>query len=163
MTTTDTTDDRRAEQAGEGATQVYVLYINAPAQSVWEAITQPEQVARFFHGMHLEATYEVGGHLRSWSPDHSAQWGDNTVLEWDPPRRMVHTWRSLYDPATAAEPESRVTWEVEPAGGDSTKLTLIHDRLERSPKTAASVVGWSWILSNLKTVIETGQPLPPLG
>jgi hypothetical protein len=62
-----------------------------------------------------------------------------------------------------AEPESRVTWEVEPAPGNCAKLTLVHDRLDEAPKTAANVVGWSWILSNLKTVLETGEPLPPLG
>jgi len=162
MTSDSTVENLRASSAQPTTTQIYVLYINANALTVWQAITQPEQVGRFFHGMQLEASYEVGGHLRSWAPDRSVQWGDNTVLEWDPPRRMVYSWRSLYDPALAAEAESRVTWEVEPAAGDSTKLTLIHDRLEHSPKTAASVQGWSWILSNLKTVIETGQALPPI-
>jgi uncharacterized protein YndB with AHSA1/START domain len=165
MTTRDTGEPAtptRVPYAAAGTTQVYVLYINAPAESVWEAITQPEQVARFFHGLRLEASYEVGGHLRSWSPDGAALWGDNTILEWDPPRRLVHTWRSLYDEALAAEPDSRVTWEVQPAPGGTTKLTLIHDRLEASPNTAASVVGWSWILSNLKTVVETGHALPSI-
>jgi len=62
----------------------------------------------------------------------------------------------------AAEPESRVTWELEAQPGGCCKLTLAHDRLESSPKTAASVRGWSYILSNLKTVIETGGSLPPI-
>ena len=88
--------------------------------------------------------------------------GDNTILECDPPRRLVHTWRSLYDPVLAAEPESRVTWEIEAQPGGLAKLTLVHDRLDASPKTAASVRGWSYILSNLKTVMETGLPLPPI-
>jgi uncharacterized protein YndB with AHSA1/START domain len=160
--TTQTPAGAPAPNAGGGTTQVYVLYINAPAETVWNAITEPEQVARFFHGAQIDADYRAGGHLRSWSPDRSAQWGDNTVLEWDPPRRLVHTWRSLYDEQMAAEPESRVTWEVEPAADGSTKLTLVHDRLEAAPKTAANVVGWSWILSNLKSVIETGRALPPI-
>jgi uncharacterized protein YndB with AHSA1/START domain len=84
------------------------------------------------------------------------------VLECDPPRRLVHTWRSLYDPATAAEPESRVTWEIEAQPGGISRLTLVHDRLDQCPKTAASVKGWSYILSNLKTLIETGEALPPI-
>jgi activator of Hsp90 ATPase-like protein len=84
------------------------------------------------------------------------------ILEWDPPRRLVHTWRSLYDPVMAAEPESRVTWEIEPMADGVAKLTLVHDRLDASPRTAASVRGWSYILSNLKTVMETGQPLPQI-
>jgi len=74
----------------------------------------------------------------------------------------VHTWRSLYDPDTASEPESRVTWEIEAQPGGSSRLTLVHDRLDGSPKTAASVRGWSYILSNLKTVVETGSSLPPI-
>ncbi len=109
-----------------------------------------------------EGTYEVGGSLRSWSPDRSQMWGDNVILECDPPRRFVHTWRSLYDPDLAAEPESRVTWEIEAQPGGFAKLTLVHDRLDASPKTAASVRGWSYILSNLKTVMETGEALPPI-
>jgi len=148
-------------EAGTAA-QVYQLYINASAEEVWNAITDPATVARFFFGQVREATYEVGGHLRSWSPDRSEMWGDNTILECDPPRRLVHTWRSLYDPDMAAEPESRVTWEIEEQPGGFSKLTLIHDRLDASPKTAASVRGWSYILSNLKTVVETGGALPPL-
>ncbi len=144
------------------AAQVYQLYINASAEEVWKAITDPVTVARFFFGQVREATYEVGGHLRSWSPDRSDLWVDNVILECDPPRRLVHTWRSLYDPDLAAEPESRVTWEIEAQPGGFAKLTLIHDRLAGSPKTAASVRGWSYILSNLKTVVETGEALPPL-
>lgn len=148
---------------GGTATQVYQLHIKATPEQVWNAITDPRIVAKFFHGAQVESTYEVGSPLRSWSPDRTQMWGDNTVLECDPPRRLVHTWRSLYDPTMAAEPESRVTWEIEAQPGGFAKLTLIHDRLDESPTTAASVRGWSYILSNLKTVIETGEPLPPIG
>ncbi|GLZ45737.1 transcriptional regulator [Actinomycetospora sp. NBRC 106375] len=171
MTTNDTSTETPADPgvaptqrpyAAAGATQVYVLYINAPAEKVWDAITEPAAVERFFHGLRLDATYGPGGRLRSWSPDGQTLWGDNTILEWDPPRRMVHTWRSLYDETMAAEPESRVTWEVEPAPGGACKLTLVHDQLGDSPRTAASVVGWSWILSNLKTIVETGNSLPSI-
>ena len=144
------------------ARQVYQLYIKASQEQVWDAITNPAIVARFFHGAQIESTYEVGSRLCSLSPDRSQVWGDNTILECDPPRRLVHTWRSLYDPEMAAEPESRVTWEIEAQPAGFSKLTVIHDRLDSSPKTAASVVGWSYILSNLKTVVETGEALPPL-
>jgi uncharacterized protein YndB with AHSA1/START domain len=144
------------------ATQVYQLYIKASQEQVWDAITNPAIVARFFHGAQIESTYEVGSKLRSFSPDRSQAWGDNTILQCDPPRRLVHTWRSLYDPEMAAEPDSRVAWEIEAQPGGFSKLTLIHDRLDDSPKTAASVRGWSYILSNLKTVMETGEALPPI-
>jgi len=144
------------------ATQVYQLYIRATQEEFWDAITNPAIVAKFFFGAQVESTYEVGSKLRSLSPNGSDMWGDNTILECDPPRRLVHTWRSLYDPVLAAEPESRVTWEIEAQPGGLAKLTVVHDRLDSSPKTAASVRGWSYILSNLKTVLETGQALPPI-
>ena len=143
-------------------TQVYQLYINATQDEVWKAITDPAIVARLFHGAQRDATYEVGGRIRSWSADRQQLWGDDMILEYEPPHRLVHTWQSRYDPEMAAEPESRVTWEVEAQPGGFTKLTLIHDQLDASPKTAASVRGWSYILSNLKTVIETGVALPPI-
>lgn len=85
------------------------------------------------------------------------------VDKFDPPRRLVHEWRSLYDLAMAGEDPSRVTWEIEPHEGGYCKLTLTHDRLEGAPKTAASVAGpgWTFVLSGLKTVLETGEPLAP--
>jgi uncharacterized protein YndB with AHSA1/START domain len=141
-------------------TQVYQLYIRATAEQVWQAITDPAVVGRYFHGALVEGTYEVGTVITKRSPDGSALWSRNTVLESDPPRRLVHTWRSLYDDELAGEPESRVTWEVEEQGDGLTRLTLVHDRLDHSPKTAASVRGWPYILSSLKSVLETGEPLP---
>lgn len=83
------------------------------------------------------------------------------MLESDPPRKLVHTWRSLYDAGMAAEPESRVTWEIEAMPGGYARLTLIHDQLEAAPRTAASVTGWPYYLSSLKSLLETGRPLPP--
>jgi uncharacterized protein YndB with AHSA1/START domain len=142
-------------------TQVYQLYIRAPVEEVWQAITDPEVIEKYFHGAKVEATWEVGSESTQRSPDGSQVWTRNTVLECEPPHRLVHTWRSLYDEELADEPESRVTWEVEEAGDGMTKLTLVHDRLDESPKTAASVRGWTYILSSLKSVIETGEGLPP--
>jgi len=83
------------------------------------------------------------------------------VLEFDPPRRLVHEWRSRYDEELAREPVSRVTWEIEPQEGGYTLLTLVHDKLEESPKTAASVSGrgWMFVLSGLKSLLETGKGL----
>ena len=68
---------------------------------------------------------------------------------------------SFYDPELAAEETSRVTWEIEAQDGGFSKLTVIHDRLENAPKTAASVsgAGWMMVLSGLKSVLETGEGL----
>ena len=95
----------------------------------------------------------------SGSADGSETWDENAVLEWDPPHRLSHEWRSFYDPELAAEEKSRVTWEIEQQDGGFSKLTVIHDRLDGAPKTAASVsgAGWMMVLSGLKSVLETGR------
>jgi uncharacterized protein YndB with AHSA1/START domain len=96
----------------------------------------------------------------SHGPDGSV-WGEAAVAEFDPPRRLVHGWRSMYNPELAGESESRVTWEIDPQEGGFCRLTVIHDQLEGAPKTAASVSGerWMFVLSGLKTLLETGAPL----
>jgi uncharacterized protein YndB with AHSA1/START domain len=142
-------------------TQVYQIYIKALPERVWDAITDPGLIAQYFFGARMESSsVEAGSRMRSWSPDKATLWTDNEVLESDPPKRLVHTWRSLYDAEFAAEEESRVTWEIEPQDGGYSKLTVVHDKLEGAPKTASSVSGgWMLILSGLKTVVETGAPL----
>lgn len=138
-------------------TQVYQVFIKATPEAIWEAITTPEFTARYFHGARISVTPE---HYDSLSPD-GETWGDEAVLEFDPPHRLVHGWRSLYDPELAVEEPSRVTWEIEPQEGGLCLLTVTHDRLEGAPLTAASVAGpgWTMVLSGLKTLLETGQPL----
>jgi uncharacterized protein YndB with AHSA1/START domain len=139
------------------ATQIYQMFIKASPEQIWAAITKPEFTVQYFHGAHIENT--ARRHL-SHGPDGSL-WGDGPVIEYDPPRRLVHEWRSLYDPDLAQEEPSRVTWEIEPCEGGYCKLTLTHDQLQRAPKTAASVSGqgWMFVLSGLKTLLETGEPL----
>ena len=150
-----------ATSAEVQTTQVYQVFIKASPERIWDAITKPELIARYFHGSQLEEEIRAGGRWRAWSPDHSKLWLDAEVLEFDPPRKLSHAWRSLYDPECALEEESRVTWEIEPQEGGYSLLTVVHDRLEGAPKTAASVsgTGWMLVLSGLKSVVETGSGL----
>jgi uncharacterized protein YndB with AHSA1/START domain len=136
-------------------TQVYSVYIKATPEQIWEAITTPEFTERYFHGVRMEIRDG-----RRWSTLRDLAW-DEEILEVDPPHRLVHAWTSGYDDELAAEEPSRVTWTIEPQDGGATLLTVVHDRLEGAPKTAASVfgVGWMFVLSNLKTLLETGDPL----
>ncbi len=137
--------------------QVYQLFIKATPEQIWEAIVDPELTSKYFYGSRITITPE--GRI-STSPDGSQSWGDSEVLEWDPPRKLVHGWQSAYDPELAGEATSRVTWEIEAQDGGMTKLTLVHDQLEGAPKTAESVAGgWMLVLSGLKTLLETGEPL----
>ena len=138
-------------------TQVYQVFIKASPERIWDAITRPEFTARYFHGSRIAIDAE---RRVSLAPDGSVR-GDSPVIGYDPPRRLVHEWLSLYDPDLAAEEPSRVTWEIEPQEGGYCKLTLTHDRLDGAPKTAESVsgAGWMFVLSGLKTLLETGEPL----
>jgi len=138
-------------------TQVYQLFIRATPEQIWEAIIKPEFTAQYFYGARIDVTPD---RYRSLSPDGDV-WADDEVLEFDPPRRLVHGWRSLYSAELAAEKTSRVTWEIEPQEGGFSLLTVLHDQLDGAPKTAESVsgVGWMMVLSGLKTVLETGEPL----
>jgi uncharacterized protein YndB with AHSA1/START domain len=139
------------------ATQIYQLFIKASPEQIWEAITKPEFTARYFYGARIENGPE---RHRSVAPDGSL-WGDEPTYEYEPPRRLVHGWRSLYDPELAEEEPSRVSWEIEAQEGGYSKLTVTHDRLEGAPKTAESVAGpgWMMVLSGLKTLLETGEEL----
>jgi uncharacterized protein YndB with AHSA1/START domain len=144
----------------EQTVQVYAVFIRANAEQVWDAITKPEFTTKYFYGSVIDSSYEVGAPYTGWSTDRSQQYVDGEVIEASPPSRLVTSWRAMYDDETAAEPYSRVTWELEPAGEGVTKLTVVHDQLEQSPKTAANVAGgWSFVLSGLKTLLETGEPL----
>jgi uncharacterized protein YndB with AHSA1/START domain len=135
-------------------TQVYSVFIRATPEQVWDAITRPEFTQQYFYGVRIEL--RDGRRLSAMG---DSEW-DEEVLEIDPPRRLVHHWVSAYDPELAAEEPSRVTWEIEPQDGGITKLTVVHDRLEHAPKTAEHVAGgWMYVLSGLKTLLETGRPL----
>jgi uncharacterized protein YndB with AHSA1/START domain len=138
-------------------TQVYQVFIKATPEQIWDAITKPDWTARYFYGARISVVPDA---YRSLGPDDEV-WGESEVAEFDPPRKLVHGWRSMYDPEMAAEEESRVTWEIEPQDGGYSLLTVTHDLLEGAPKTAASVagVGWMMVLSGLKTLLETGESL----
>jgi uncharacterized protein YndB with AHSA1/START domain len=135
-------------------TQVYSVFIRATPEQIWDAITKAEFTQQYFFGASIEVRDG-----RRFSAIGDAEW-DEEVLEADPPRKLVHGWISAYDPDLAAEDSSRVTWEIEPQDGGFSKLTVVHDQLEGAPKTAESVAGgWMYVLSGLKTLLETGKPL----
>ena len=91
---------------------------------------------------------------------------DGEVIEADPPHKLVQTWRMLMDADTAAEGFTRLTYEIAEGAGGVTKVTLIHE-LEGAPKVAALIAGeqedrgagggWAWMLSDLKSLLETGS------
>ncbi|WP_327587273.1 SRPBCC domain-containing protein [Nonomuraea sp. NBC_00507] len=143
------------------AAQTYHIFIRATPQQIWDAVTKPEHSAGYLFGALVETTGDIGSPFRYHAPDRSSLWGDETVLDADPPHRLIVSYRGLYNPDLASEPASRVSWQIEPGDDGACLLTVVHDRLDGSPKTAARVAGPSWmrVLSGLKTLLETGKPL----
>jgi uncharacterized protein YndB with AHSA1/START domain len=139
-------------------TQIYNVFIKATPEEIWDAITKPEFTERYFHGVRIDTTAE---RRLTIAPEGSDMAGEDPVLEFDPPRRLVHGWQSKWNDELAAEEPSRVTWEIEPQEGGFALLTVTHDQLEGAPKTAEAVngEGWMMVLSGLKTLLETGKPL----
>jgi uncharacterized protein YndB with AHSA1/START domain len=144
----------------ETAMQVYQVFIKASPEQIWDAITKPEFTQKYLYGTRSQYDLRPGGKFISLAGDSEDVMVDGEVQESDPPRKLVHTWLVHYDPEMATEQASRVTWEIEPQDGGFAKLTVVHDQLEASPRTAATVAGgWSFVLSGLKTLLETGKPL----
>ena len=137
------------------ATQVYQVFIRATPERIWQAITNAEFTERYFYGTRIDTTADR--RLTQWEK----QVGEDPVLEWDPPRKLVHGWHSKWNDELSAEEPSRVSWELEAQDDGTTLLTVVHDQLEGAPKTAASVSGpgWTRVLSGLKTLLETCEPL----
>jgi uncharacterized protein YndB with AHSA1/START domain len=162
-------------------TQVYKVYIRATPERIWEAITDPGWSVRYGYGGHAHYDLAPGGRFHvvpdeDFKAGHEAHSGepcpdpiiDGEVLEADPPHRLVTTYRFLMDPAMAAEGFTRLTHEIEDLGNGSCSLTVVHD-VEGAP-TVAHIVsgaaeehgaggGWAWVLSDLKSLLETGEPL----
>lgn len=138
---------------------IYQIFIKAPPEKVWDGLIKPEFTTRYFHGSSYATDWQPGSSFVSSAGGRELVTG--RVLEYDPPRRLVHTWHAVWDDAVAREGESRVAWELEDAGGGMTKLTVVHDQFANQPETYKQVSGgWMWIISNLKTLLETGDVLP---
>ena len=137
------------------ATQVYQVFIRATPEQIWQAITNAEFTERYFYGTRIDTTAD------RWLTQWEKQVGEDPVLEWDPPRKLVHGWHSKWNDELSAEEPIRVSWELEAQDDGTTLLTVVHDQLEGAPKTAASVSGpgWTRVLSGLKTLLETGESL----
>jgi uncharacterized protein YndB with AHSA1/START domain len=141
---------------------VYQVYIQAPIEQVFTALIDPEFTRQYFHGTAFEHPPIAGEPFLSTLPDGRPA-VDGTIEILEPPHRLVHTWHVRYDDAMAAEPPSRVEWQLSEAGPGLTRVRLTHGDLARSPLTWANVKdGWVWIVDSLKTLLETGMPLPPV-
>jgi len=141
--------------------KVFEIYIKTTPERLWEAITDPEQRARFSFGVAALSDWSTGSpyearHLASGAVIMA---GEN--LEVEPPRRLVQSFLAKWSEDVEREGTSRVTWEIEPVG-DSCRLLVIHDQLHEGANDEL-FGGWPMILSGLKTLLESGESLTTPG
>jgi uncharacterized protein YndB with AHSA1/START domain len=161
-----------------GTTQVYRVYIKATPQAIWDAITKPEWTERYGYCGRVDFDLRPGGKYTGYSSEGMRVMGapevavDGEVLEADPPHKLVQTFRMAMDEAMAAQGFTRLTYEIEERKNGVSRLTLTHE-LEGAPMLAVLMSGgmedegagggWNWVLSGLKTLLETGQSLDASG
>jgi len=141
-----------------GSRFVYVTYIRTTPEKLWQALIDPEFTRRYWCETWQDCEWKPGASWRLMIPD--GRVGDSgEVVEIEPCRRPVLTWRNEFKPELRAEGDSRLTYELEQQG-ESVKLTVIHE-MERpdSKLIEATSNGWPPILASLKSLLETGEPL----
>lgn len=141
-----------------GTQFVYVTYIRTTPEKLWQALIEPEFTRRFWCETWQDCEWKPGASWRLMIPD--GRVGDSgEILEIEPGRRLVLSWRNEFKPELRAEGYSRLTYELE-RQGESVKLTVIHEIDKPGSKLiGATSTGWPVILASLKSLLETGEPL----
>ena len=137
------------------STFVYVTYIRTTPEKLWSALTDPEFMKQYWFGTHCESQWTPGS---SWEHVSGGQILDaGEIVEAEPPRRLVIRWQNQYKPELKAEGVSRCTMELEPSG-NAVKLTITHTIEREASKFIEAVSGgWPKVMSNLKSLLETGS------
>ena len=151
---------------------VYTTYINTTPEQLWKGLTDPAFTLRYW-GQAFESDWKVGS-MMIWKPGEvTIADPAQVILEYDPFRRLAYTWHTFtqeladlhgfsdeFLAKVASERRSKVTFDIEPLG-EMVKLTVVHDDFEPGSTVLESVSGgWPQLLSNLKTLLETGAILP---
>lgn len=162
-----------ATGTGMSTVQVHEIYIRATPEAIWEAITAPGWTERYGYKGAIEMELRPGGAYRALANPGMKAMGmpdvviDGVVEESDPPRRLVHTYRFLFSDVMRDEGFTRVTWDIEQVAPDFCLLSVTHD-VTGAPMMAAMVSsrfsemgtgGWGWILSDIKSLLETGSTM----
>ncbi|WP_405159995.1 metalloregulator ArsR/SmtB family transcription factor [Nocardia sp. NBC_01499] len=152
---------------------VYTTFIKTTPEKLWQALTDPAFTARYW-GASFDSDWQPGSEMVWHQRDWSSKDPEQVVLEADPYNKLSYTWHT-FDPAFAEtfemkaddvahwarEPRSKVTFELEPSGDEVVKLTVVHDGFPAGSTVLEAISGgWPGILSNLKTLLETGAILP---
>jgi uncharacterized protein YndB with AHSA1/START domain len=141
--------------------KIFEIYIKTTPERLWKAITDTEMRSKYTFGAIVTSDYTPGSRHEAVGGGGGPLIAEGENLEVDPPRRLVQTFRALWDENVKSEGTSRVTWEIEPVG-DSCRLIVTHDQM-REDANAQIYGGWPMILSGLKTLLETGEMLTTPG
>jgi uncharacterized protein YndB with AHSA1/START domain len=138
------------------STFVYVSYIRTTPEKLWAALTDAEFMKQYWFGMHCESQWKTGSPWKMVSGEGEI-FDDGAIVEADPPRRLVIRWQHQRRPELKSEGESRCTMELEPSGS-AVKLSITHT-IECEPSKFIEAVsgGWPKIVSNLKSLLESGS------
>jgi uncharacterized protein YndB with AHSA1/START domain len=138
------------------STFAYVVYIRTTPEKLWSALTDAEFMKQYWFGMHCESEWTAGSSWKLVSGDGQI-FDAGEILEAEPPRRLVIRWQHQFRPELNAEGPSRCTIELEPSGA-AVKLSITHS-IEREPSKLLDSVsgGWPKVISNLKSLLETGS------
>lgn len=138
-----------------GSTFVYVIYIRILPEKLWHALTTPEIIQQYRFGMKVESEWKIGSTWRMYADGSLMDSGE--ILESVSHQRLVMSWLNEWKPEFKAEGNSRCVFEIEPRG-TSAKLTLTHSMERPGSRFIAAVSeGWPLVLSNLKSLLETGD------
>jgi uncharacterized protein YndB with AHSA1/START domain len=137
---------------------VYSVYIKASPDRVWRAITDGNETVRYYYGTRVASEWGSGSPLSYAYPDGSIA-ADGVVVEIDPGRRVVMAFHPRWDPEVDAEGPIRMTWEVDATDDGGSKLTVTSALKPGSKSAEGFTSGIVYIVSGLKTFVETGEPL----
>jgi uncharacterized protein YndB with AHSA1/START domain len=138
---------------------VYVTYIAATPEKVWQALTDPAFTKQYFFGFAIDVEPKQGGAFRLLYPDGRTH-VTGKVIDWSPPRRLSVTWLVEGMKDFGELPECLVSYDIEPSG-EAIKLTMMESHSWDVPAAVLTggQTGWPKILCSLKSVLETGKPV----
>ena len=139
------------------STFVYVTYIRTTPEKLWSALTtDSEFMKQYWFGVHCESGWTAGSPWQMLGPD-GELFDDGSIVEADPPRRLVIRWQNQWKPELKAEGPSLCTMELEKASS-AVKLSITHTMEKDGSQLVVAVSGgWPKVLSNLKSLLETGD------
>jgi uncharacterized protein YndB with AHSA1/START domain len=145
-------------QMSKNLAYTYDIYIGAPIDKVWKGLVDGDITKQYVYGTRFDGKLKKGASY-AYVGDGDFKVVDGEILDVEPQKKLVMSWKAHWDDAVAKDPPSRVSYELS-AAGSSTKLRVVHDDFDRQTATyTGSVEGWPLMLSSLKSILETGKPL----